>query len=195
MSSVSNTGWSRWDALMVMSLVCWAIGFWWHLVRPPSMWILDLAIIPFTAVVYVFAFVMSILAVVASRRLVVLLTVAPVIVVLTALVNPMWRVAPRTWFMVHRPLFDLALETDPGTDYYGNELPAPLRFLTADGRVSNDNGNIFFAQWLGIPDDAGGYIYNPGQSPEGADLYGLFCQDPVDLGGGWWMCGLADNGF
>jgi len=139
------------------------------------MWILDLAIIPFTAVVYVFAFVMSILAVVASRRLVVLLTVA--------------------WFTVHRPLFDLALETDPGTDYYGNELPAPLRFLTADGRVSNDNGNIFFAQWLGIPDDAGGYIYNPGQSPEGADLYGLFCQDPVDLGGGWWMCGLADNGF
>jgi hypothetical protein len=29
--------------------------------------------------------------------------------------------------MLHRPLFDLALATDPGVDYHGNDLPPPLR--------------------------------------------------------------------
>ena len=49
---------------------------------------------------------------------------------------------------------------------------------------------MFFPQWMGIPDDAGGYIWSPGASPEGVDLYGMLCQAPVNLGDGWWMCGM-----
>jgi hypothetical protein len=185
-----------WDLLLGVGLALWLGGFVWHWSRP-SLWILDLLVVPVAAVLYWFGFVAVVFAVIAGRRWVTVMTLVPVLVILTILVNPMWRVAPRTWFMLHRPLFNVALETDPGPDYYGNKLPLPLRFLTADGRVSDEeqNGSRFFAQWFGIPDDAGGYVYSPGKSPEGASLYGLFCRGPVDLGGGWWMCGLADTGF
>ena len=53
----------------------------------------------------------------------------------------------------------------------------------------------FFPQWIGIPDDAGGYIYSPSGSPAQADMYGMICSNPVDLGDGWWTCGLRNNGF
>jgi hypothetical protein len=180
--------------LFSIGLVCWIIGFSWHYRRPESLWILDLLVIPFMALLYAFGFGAVVVAIVLARRWA-LAPVAAGLVVLTVLVNPMWRLAPRTWFMVHRPLFNMALETDPGREYIGNELPPTLQFLTADGRVSEGNGNRFFAQWFGIPDDAGGYIYNPRQSPKGADLFGSMCIDPVDLGGGWWMCGLPNTGF
>jgi hypothetical protein len=159
--------------------------------------LLDAVIIPATVLGYWIGFVMVIVAVIGRRRWAALLTLVPVVVVLTVLVNPGWIVAPRTWFMMHRPLFDAALETDPGAEYYGTKLPLPLRFLTADGRVSDEDqdGSLFFVQWFGIPDDAGGYIFSPGKSPEGKPLYGLWCKDPVDLGDGWWMCGLRDNGL
>ena len=49
---------------------------------------------------------------------------------------------------------------------------------------------LFFPQWVGVPDDAGGYVYSP-VSPEGADLYGPPCHQPHRLGGGWWTCNLS----
>lgn len=161
------------------------------------MFLLDIVIVPVTVLGYWFGFVAVIVAVIGGRRWTELVTLVPVVVALSLLVNPGWIVAPKTWFKMHRPLFNMALETDPGHEYYGNKLPLPLRFLTADGNVSDEDqdGSRFFAQWFGIPDDAGGYIYSPGKSPEGKPLYGLWCKDPVDLGDGWWMCGLADNGM
>jgi len=176
-------------------LGCWSVALVWHFIRPPSLWLLDLAVQPLTVVLYVFGFGAVVVALVADRRRTALLTVVPVMVVVTAMVNPVWRVAPRMWFAMHRPLFDMALATDPGNLYYGNALPLPLRFLSSEGRVSEQEGSRFFPQWVGIPDDAGGYLFNPARSPRGVDLYGSPCSDPVDLGEGWWMCGLADTGW
>ncbi len=104
-------------------------------------------------------------------------------------------VAPRAWFELHRPAFGLAAQAvpDPGPDYYGAPLPESLRWLSATGKVSGGEapGELFFPQWLGIPDDAGGYFYLPGGgSPEGYDMYGLSCEGAEQVGGGWWMCGM-----
>ncbi|MCV7192825.1 hypothetical protein H7I02_08475 [Mycolicibacterium brumae] len=73
------------------------------------------------------------------------------------------------WFLAHRPLFELARATDPGSSYYGAELPWGLPFLSSTGQASG--------------------------SPEGADKYGMICSAPTDLGRGWWMCGLAGSGL
>ncbi|GAA4638712.1 hypothetical protein GCM10023114_45550 [Mycolicibacterium sediminis] len=163
------------------------------------MWFLDLLLVPAMALLYGGGAVAVVVAVLVGRRWSAWVLVVPVIVVLTVLVNPGWRVASGAYFQVHRPLFDLALGTAPGPSYYGAPLPLPLRFLTVTGKVSSlgeeGSDGRFFPQWAGIPDDAGGYLYSPGGSPVGVDLYGSLCADPVDLGDDWWMCGLADNGL
>jgi len=182
-------------ALFWFGLTCWSAGALWHFLRPPSLWLLDVVVQPLSVVLYVFGFGAVIVTLAVRRRRTALLTLVPLMVVATALVNPGWKVAPRAWFAVHRPLFDMALATDPGDLYYGNALPLPVRFLSVGGRVSNQDGSRFFPQWIGIPDDAGGYLYDPSHSPAGADLYGSTCSEPVDLGDGWWMCGLADTGW
>ena len=196
--TVKNAGpvpWRGWGVLFWVGLTCWVLGFVWHWSRPPSLWLLDVPAIPLMALLYWFGFVAVVVAVVGDGRWAEVLTLVPVLIVITALVNPAWRFAPRTWFILHRPLFEMALATDPGHEYYGNQLPPWLRFLSSEGKVSNLGGSRFFPQWGEIPDDAGGYLYSPFGSPEVTDLYGMDCKNPVDLGGGWWMCGLADSGL
>lgn len=183
-----------WVWVLWGGLACWLAGFWWHWTRT-SWWIFDILMVPLMGALYLLGPVAVLVAAVRGRRWVVLATVVPVMVVVTAVVNSGWMVAPRAWFAMHRPLFERALETDPGRGYYGNKLPGSLRFLVAEGRVSNRDGSRFFPQWIGIPDDAGGYLYNPKESPEGVDMYGDICSNPVDLGDGWWMCGLRNNGW
>lgn len=103
-----------------------------------------------------------------------------------------WSIyAPRTWFDTHRSLYEAARhEVRPTGDYHGSELPWRYRGLSGDGLVAGTPDRMFFPMWKGIPDDAGGYWYTPGDSPAGEDMYGMPCQDPTDLGGGWWMCGM-----
>ena len=99
----------------------------------------------------------------------------------------------RAWFQDHRADFERAaadLPDDCCEEYYGEALPGDLRYLTVDGRVSRFDGDLFFPQWKALVDDAGGYWYAPGASPAGHDMYGMICEDPVDLGGGWWECGM-----
>lgn len=185
--------------LFWFGLVCWTLGFLLHWFRV-SLWILDLALIPLAGLLYVGGFVAVAIGLLkpggGTRCAAVLCALAFAMV----LVNPGYRVAPKTWFLVHRPLFEIARTVDPGGEYYGNPLPFPLRFLSANGNVARvaagerpySGGDIrFFPQWIGIPDDAGGYLYSPdGRSPAGADLFGKLCDEPVDLGDGWWMCQL-----
>jgi hypothetical protein len=86
-----------------------------------------------------------------------------------------------------------------GDTFYGEDgfdhvrLPLLLLSLSADGRVRRDADGLFFPQWFGPIDNAGGYFYSPGRAPEGADMHGTICQDPADLGGGWWVCGMEDQ--
>ncbi|AIY18568.1 hypothetical protein GUY44_22430 [Pimelobacter simplex] len=96
------------------------------------------------------------------------------------------------WFEAHRADFTAAVARGTRSDaYYGSRLPDDLRYLTIDGRFSvGDGGALFFPQWIAIPDDAGGYWYSPDVRPAGYDMYGMWCEDPVDLGDGWWSCGM-----
>ena len=107
--------------------------------------------------------------------------------------------APQAWFDVHRPMYDAALDhVDRSDDLYGDRLPLRWRWLTVDGRAAARGGDgatgdevVFFPQWYGIPDDGGGYLWSPGGPPEGYDMAGMVCTEPVDLGDGWWMCGMG----
>lgn len=128
-----------------------------------------------------------------GRRGVVLLAAIATPVVLAMVVN--WGAfAPRLWFESHRPFYALAAQSAVRSEeYYGAPLPLHWRFLSATGSVSTVDGAQFFPLWLGIPDDAGGYFYSPDASPEGLDMYGMICVEPVDLGGGWWLCGFKDG--
>ncbi|HVK28090.1 MAG TPA: hypothetical protein VM575_07100 [Nocardioides sp.] len=99
----------------------------------------------------------------------------------------------QAWFEHHRADFTRAaadLPEDCCNAYYGDRLPDGLRHLTIDGRVSRHEGDLFFPQWIALVDDAGGYWYSPDGSPEGHDMYGMICEDPTDLGDGWWSCGM-----
>ena len=74
--------------------------------------------------------------------------------------------------------------------YYGPQLPDDLRYLSVTGRVSiYSDGSFFIPRWTGIPDDAGGYWHSK-KAPNGRDMYGLGCTDPIELGSGWWACGM-----
>lgn len=181
----------------------WAIAMLYSFLRP-NLWILDLILIP---VMWILAIAgLALLAVGLVRLLAArgehrvglpgtaaLIVVGLVVVLVTGAIGAWWRFAPHAWFAAHRPLYEQALNTDPGDDYYGARLPFHLSFLSATGKVSGDrDGARFFPQWIGIPDDAGGYWYSPNDSPEGNDMYGMICEGPHDLGDGWWSCGLSD---
>ncbi|GAA1401316.1 hypothetical protein GCM10009600_05630 [Oerskovia paurometabola] len=52
---------------------------------------------------------------------------------------------------------------DPGED---GLLPNALRYVSANGRVDRyEDGRVFVPQWLGMPDDAGGFWFSPGGRP------------------------------
>ena len=111
-----------------------------------------------------------------------------VLVVAVVVAGFNWSVlAPRAWFATHRALYDLTTDDAGGGGYYGSSL-GWLRPLTVSGNASRTETGLFYPQWIGIPDDAGGYLWSPSESPEGLDLYGRICTDPVDLGDGWWLC-------
>lgn len=101
-------------------------------------------------------------------------------------------VSPKWWFTTHKPLYEHARTIDPGPGRYGSRLPLWLGPLSADGRSSGTARGRFLPQWID-DDGAGGYIYSPHRSPAGADLYGTRCRGPVDLGDGWWTCGLPER--
>ncbi|MHA7134871.1 hypothetical protein [Oerskovia turbata] len=71
-------------------------------------------------------------------------------------------------------------------------LPPALRHVSADGRAeAREGGRVFVPQWLGMPDDAGGFWFSPGESPAGLDMRGMPCADPVRVEGDWWACGTG----
>ncbi|MBF0688990.1 MAG: hypothetical protein IR158_14640 [Cellulomonas sp.] len=59
------------------------------------------------------------------------------------------------------------------------------------GTVDVGDDHVFFPQWTGIPDDAGGFFHMRSGSPAGLDMRGWTCADPVHLDGDWWACGMG----
>jgi len=97
-------------------------------------------------------------------------------------------------FEENRDQFDDAVDwVDANTapHEYHLELPPEHRDLAVNGAVSVQGTTVFFPMWLGIPDDAGGYVYAPDGDPYGIDLYGSTCQNIKDLGDDWWSCSMG----
>jgi len=71
------------------------------------------------------------------------------------------------------------------------DLPEEYAAFTTWGEVSCWKEAVFLPQWAGLLDNAGGYWWSPQRSPEGFDMWGMQCHNTVDLGDGWWTCGMA----
>jgi hypothetical protein len=103
---------------------------------------------------------------------------------------------PRTQFDLMQPELDRVaalplVSENPHPSYY-EDLPRDLAFVSVNGSVSTDgHGLVFVPQWAALVDDTGGYIYSPGWKPQGYDMWGMPCKDPVNLGDGWWACGMV----
>lgn len=176
---------------VVTGLVLWAASMVHSYLRL-NLWILDFVVVPTMWICLVAGFAMVIVGFAGRGRrgLLGVFTVVPVMTLVTVVIGAWWWISPRAWFASHRALYEQALTVEIGDGYYGR-LPMHLRFLTERGFASQwSDGARFFPQWTGIPDDAGGFIHSPSGSPEGRDMYGMGCSDPVSLGGDWWMCGL-----
>ncbi|MFT3661800.1 MAG: hypothetical protein QM809_10475 [Gordonia sp. (in: high G+C Gram-positive bacteria)] len=184
--------------LLGLGLLLWLVAMV-HSYARTSLWVLDLAVVSLMWLCAVAGLVCLVVGAVrlgrrSRGRTAAAAALIAVVLLITTVVGAWWPLSPRTWFATHRALYRQALSTDPGHDYYGAPLPAHLRFLSAGGRVSGDRDSArFFPQWIGVPDDAGGYWHSPAGSPAGYDMYGLRCRDPIALGDDWWMCGLADR--
>ncbi|MCC2314591.1 hypothetical protein [Cellulomonas xiejunii] len=104
----------------------------------------------------------------------------------------------RVAFEVHRPAYEAVVaqldDVSVGTaDGYGRYLPLPEGYgpLTVRGTVDVGEDHVFFPQWTGIPDDAGGFFHMRSGSPAGLDMRGWACADPVHLDDDWWACGMG----
>lgn len=101
-------------------------------------------------------------------------------------------------FAAMRPQLEQVAElpavTDAGAATHRAELPSPLRPVAVRGYVSADgSGGVFVPQWAALVDDAGGFWFTPGTSPEGRDMWGMACTEPTRLDGDWWVCGMNVN--
>jgi hypothetical protein len=102
---------------------------------------------------------------------------------------------PTTRFDILRPGLDAVASSSvvaDAKDPSGSvSLPLRLAWTSANGKVDpSQDGAVFIPMWVGWRDNAGGYWYSPDSSPEYADMWGLQCLEPIDLGDGWWACGM-----
>src|SRR5918995_6652606 len=114
-----------------------------------------------------------------------------------------WSVLePRSYYQFHRWGFGQVAELVEegelgavGDEYYGQRLPRYLADLSTNGRaatVARQDGKpvVFLAQFMGIPDDAVGYVYFDGEPDTDLliDLFGypFYLADGEPLGDGWW---------
>lgn len=187
----------------LVAALAWSGVAYIELVRLPKDWVLIYAVPPFEATVWLVAAMATIYL--AKTRLVPSVTtraaVAIAMAVLMVHFNNWAFVEPRSYYATHRGSFEHAAElvrageVGKSDEYYGEKLPRALIDLSADGNASvvgQQDGKpvVFLPQWLGIPDDAGGYIYYDGElrSDTEVDLYGRLVggSEMRELGNGWW---------
>ena len=114
---------------------------------------------------------------------------------------------PSSYYATHRYAFNaVAAGVRDGSigstdDYYGRALPWYLRELSSLGTaavVGEQDGRPvgFLPQWVGIPDDAVGYVFVDGVPEPGltVDMFGarLHVAAGIDLGDGWWYLREGD---
>lgn len=172
-----------------LGLVLWLVAIAYFLL-PVTLWVFDPVVLAVMWMFGIAGIICVAIGAIRRHRVVAGVVAVTVMVLITAAVGQWWSLSPRGWFATHRTLYERALRVEPGDGYYGRALPWHLRFLTVNGRVSGRGDIRFFPLWIGVPDDAGGYLHTSGRSPAGVDMHGMPCTNPVALGGDWWMCGV-----
>ncbi|MEV0395095.1 hypothetical protein [Polymorphospora rubra] len=189
------------------ALLAWGAVVWVEVRNLPNVSVLMSVVPAFELAVWLTAILLTVRLVAGSGRPVRgtrLAAVAAVAVLLAALCVRFtnWAVyEPTTYYALHRHSFDaVAAGVRAGSigtsdDYYGEPLPWHLRDLSTDGRaavIAEQDGEpvVFLPQWLGFPDDAGGYAYLAGDPRPDLELnlYGARAHltGGIRLGNGWW---------
>ncbi|WP_238015605.1 hypothetical protein KZZ52_55590 [Dactylosporangium sp. AC04546] len=174
----------------------------------PNESLLALVVPPFELALWLTAAALTVVAIAGFKGSAVMRVVAAVVLLAATIQFNNWSVfEPRSYYWSHRWAFAAVADgvrhgTIGASDtYYGEPLPRTLRDLSTNGRASaigryGGRPVVFLPEYLGIPDDAAGYVFYEGVLPVGftLDLYGA--QASLDgaenLGDGWWYARPGD---
>jgi hypothetical protein len=92
-----------------------------------SLWILDLPVLVVKTLLVAVAAAVTVRAARLALLRPALMAVVLAVATCSMTFVGWWRLAPRLWFAVHRPLFEVSRTVvgDPGADYDGAPLPFP----------------------------------------------------------------------
>jgi energy-coupling factor transporter transmembrane protein EcfT len=173
----------------------------------PNVSLLVFVLPPFELALWLAAATLTVVAIGGFRGSTVVRVVTAVGLLAATIQFNNWSVfEPRSYYWSHRWAFAAVADgvhngTIGASDaYYGELLPRPLRDLSTDGRaaaIGRPNGRpiVFLPEYLGIPDDAAGYVFYEGEPGDIVlDLYGAPAHLPgaQRLGDGWWYARPGD---
>ncbi|MFI2651004.1 hypothetical protein [Micromonospora fulviviridis] len=190
----------RYDGVAV--LAAWLGVAWIELANLQNASLLLFVVPPSELAVWLSAIALTVrLAYRTPARRATALTTAALLLVTCAWFTNWGLFHPASYWITHRWAFnavaDGVREGRIGTSrgYYGEFLPLHLRDLSTNGRAAvvgsqDDKPVVFLPQWVGIPDDAGGYVYLDA-APRPDLLIDLFGEPArvaggQHLGDGWW---------
>jgi hypothetical protein len=191
------------------AVVAWGLVAFVEVFNIPNDFILVFLVPPFELVLWCVGGWLILRVVRRTRRHQLPLTAATLLLLTVACVHfTNWGVVhPSSYYTTHRYAFEaVAAGVREGTvgaseQYYGAPLPWYLRDLSSIGtaaQIGEQDGQpvVFLPQWIGIPDDAAGYVFfNGDPSPELiVDLFGepAHVRAGIDLGDGWWYLRPGD---
>jgi hypothetical protein len=132
------------------------------------------------------------------------LAVSVIVVDWTSVFAVVWFNLNRADFIVAEQLVRSGALGAPETwAYYGADLPFPLSLLSVSGKiatigVAGGEPALFIPAYMGIPDDAYGFVHlrGPveGSGMGGLDGFGAPLRSTIDLGDGWYWADLNGRG-
>jgi hypothetical protein len=195
-------------ALIVAAVFAWLAVAGIEAIDIPNMSLLVFVVAPFELAIWLAAVALTVAAIGGFRGSTVVRVVTAIGLLIAVVEFNNWSVfEPRSYYWSHRWAFAAVADgvrhgTIGASDaYYGEPLPRPLRDLSTDGRASaiaryDGHPIVFLPEYLGIPDDAAGYVFFEGVSPEDVwvDLYGApaTLHGAENLGDGWWYVRPGD---
>jgi energy-coupling factor transporter transmembrane protein EcfT len=206
------SSWSRWFIvrlkLGVAAAIAWLAVAGIEAIDVPSVSLLVFVVPPFELALWLGAATLTVAALGGFRGSTVVRVVTAVGLLAATIQFNNWSVLdPRSYYWSHRWAFAAVAEgvrdgTIGASDaYYGELLPRPLRDLSTNGRaaaIGRHDGRpvVFLPEYLGIPDDAAGYVFYEGVLPADftLDLYGsrASLKGAENLGDGWWYARPGD---
>jgi energy-coupling factor transporter transmembrane protein EcfT len=195
-------------ALAVAAVLAWLPVAGIEVIDVPSVSLLVFVVAPFELAIWLVAAALTVVAIRGFKGSTVVRVVTAIGLLVAVVEFNNWSVfEPRSYYWSHRWAFAAVADgVRHGTigvsdAYYGEPLPRPLRDLSTNSRAStiaryNGHPVVFLPEYLGIPDDAAGYVFFEGAVPADLmlDLYGAQASlhGAENLGDGWWYARPGD---